>query len=107
MKKFADYFKDAIKYGESLGLRNGTEEKYADFCVELLEPKLLKSKNEEPFYPSFLTAWGGGGIDVKALSIVKPEFTLEQQIKLIKLFIAGYEQYLSGKKEPVATDSSN
>lgn len=103
MKKFTEYFTDAIAYGESLGLRNDTNK---DFVVELDSPNPIKRDNGTYFYPGFLAAWKGAGIDVNALSIIKPEFTLEQQIKLIKLFAAGYEQYLADKKEPVAADSA-
>jgi hypothetical protein len=103
MKKFADYFEEAIKYGESLGLRNDTNK---DFVVELDSPNPIKRDNGAYFYPGFLAAWEGAGIDVNALSIVKPEFTLEQQLKLIKLFTSAYEQYLADKKEPVAADSA-
>ena len=105
--KFADYFKNAIEYGKSLGLRNGTKEEYADFCVELDEPKLLKLKGKEPFYPSLLVACKGSGIRVDSLDPFKPEMSVEQQIKLVKMFVAGYEQYLADKKEPVAADSKN
>ena len=105
--KFADYFKDAIAYGESLGLRNGTEPSTSSFVVELQQPNRLESNDGARFYPSFLVAWKDSGIRVDSLNPFKKEMDVEQQIKLIKLFIAGYEQYLSGKKEPVATDSSN
>lgn len=105
MKKFADYFEDAIAYGESLGLRNGTEERYSEFYVELDEPKPLKVKGKEPFYPSVLTVWEAIGIRVDSLDPFNPGFNVSQQIKLIKMFISGYEQYLADKKEPVAADS--
>lgn len=106
MKKFADYFKEAIKYGESLGFRNGTEERFIDYCVELDEPKLLKVKGKEPFYPSVLTMWEDTGIRVDSLDPFKPEMSVEQQIKLVKMFVSAYEQYLADKKEPVAADSN-
>ena len=106
MKKFSDYFEEAIEYGKSLGLRNGTEEIYADICVELDEPKLLKRKGNEPFYPSVLIMWDGSGLDVKNLDMISGlNITIKQQFKLIKMFISSYEQYLSDKKEPVAADS--
>lgn len=105
MKKFADYFEGAIKYGESLGLRNGTEPSTSNFIVELQQPNRLESNDGARFYPSFLVAWKDTGIRVDSLDPFKPEFDVSQQIKLIKMFISAYEQYLADKKEPVATDS--
>lgn len=102
--KFADYFKEAITYGESLGFRNDTDR---DFVVELDEPKPIERDDGTHFYPGFLTVWEDQGIDVNSLDLFNPEATVEQQLKLIKLFVAGYEQYLADKKEPVAADSSN
>ena len=104
MKKFADYFQDAIKYGESLGFRNDT---VRDFVVELDEPRAAKRDDGTCFYPPSLTAWEDQGIDVNSLDPFSPEVTIEQQLKLIKLFIAGYEKYLADKKEPVVADSDN
>lgn len=103
--KFADYFKEAIAYGESLGLRNGTEETYADFWVELDEPKLLKIKDEDPFFPTFMTAREDSGISISDLKL-GADITVEQQLKLIKIFMSAFEQYLADKKEPVAADSA-
>ncbi|MCI1921943.1 MAG: hypothetical protein LKJ22_08485 [Liquorilactobacillus nagelii] len=106
MKKFSDYFKDAIAYGESLGLRNGTEERHAGFVVELDEPRTLERDGGSNFYPSFLMAWARTGICVDSLDPFKPEMSVEQQIQLVKMFISAYENYLADKKEPVAADSA-
>lgn len=106
--KFEDYFKEAIKYGESLGLRKGTEGIYADICVELDEPKLLKRKGNEPFYPSVLIMWDESGLDVKNFDMIHGlNITIEQQLKLVKMFISAYEQYLADKKEPVQPTQQN
>ncbi|WP_034991636.1 hypothetical protein [Liquorilactobacillus vini] len=105
MKNFADYFEGAIKYGESLGLRNGTEPSTSTFVVELDHHRKPESDNGS-FYPSFLVAWKDEGIRVDSLNSFKKEMDVEQQIKLVKMFISGYEQYLSDKKEPVAADSN-
>lgn len=96
MKKFADYFEDAIAYGESLGLVKEPLKRYDwfslsvkdDDCVGGNTPVIYTSSNE-----GITTFYG-----------FLPE---RQQIKLIKMFISSYEQYLSDKKEPVAADSSN
>lgn len=101
--KFADYFKEAITYGESLGFRNDTDR---DFVVELDDLKPIERDDGTRFYPPFLTAWEDQGIDVNSLDPFSPEVTIEQQLKLIKLFIAGYEKYLADKKEPVAAGSN-
>lgn len=108
MKKFADYFKDAIEYGKSLGLRNGTEPSTSSFIVELQQPNRLESNDGVRFYPSFLVAWKDSGIRVDSLDPFKPEMGVEQQIKLIKMFVSSYEQYFTdkNKKEPVAADSN-
>lgn len=101
--KFADYFKEALAYGESLGFINGTD---TDFLVELDESRTIERDDGTHFHPSFLKAWENAGIRVDSLFCLEPEITSEQQLKLIKLFIAGYEQYLADKKEPVAADSN-
>ncbi|WP_281828859.1 hypothetical protein [Lactobacillus amylolyticus] len=105
MKKFADYFEEAIEYGESLGLRNGTEASTSSFIVELQQPNRLESNGGVRFYPSFLVAWKDTGIRVDSLDPFKQEMNVEQQLKLVKMFVSGYEQYLADKKEPVAADS--
>lgn len=104
--KFADYFKEAIAYGESLGLRNGIEQNMADIYVELDEPEPLKRSDGSTFYPSFLTVWESSGIDVDSLNPVYPLITVEQQLKLVSMFVSAYSKYLADKKEPVATDSN-
>ncbi|MCI1632975.1 MAG: hypothetical protein LKI22_03355 [Liquorilactobacillus nagelii] len=101
--KFADYFKEAIAYGKSLGFRNGKDR---DFAVELDESRTVEHVDGTHFYPSFLIVWKDSGINVCTPICIEPEITVEQQLKLIKLFIAGYEQYLADKKEPVAADSA-
>lgn len=103
--RFADYFGEAIKYGESLGLRNGTEQNMADIRVELDEPKQLKHDDGRTFYPSVLVVWESLGIDANPVDSFYPLMTVEQQLKLISLFMAAYERYLADKKEPVAADS--
>ncbi|MFT8608030.1 MAG: hypothetical protein ABF690_00485 [Liquorilactobacillus nagelii] len=105
--KFADYFKEAIAYGESLGLRNGTIEAYADFYVELDDPKPMKLKGEVPFYPMFMTMQEDSGFSIPNLKLRSGiSITVEQQLKLVKMFVSAYEKYLADKKEPVAADSN-
>lgn len=104
--KFADYFKDAIEYGESLGLRNGTDTSTSSFIVELQSPYRLETNDGARFYPSFLVAWEDSGIKVDSLNPFKPEMNVSQQIKLVKMFVSGYEQYLADKKESVAAGSN-
>jgi hypothetical protein len=105
--KFADYFEKAIKYGESLGLRNGTEERYADLRVELDDPKLLKLEGKEPFYPIFAGVWRNGDFIIDGPYMLHDVHDVHdvEHLKLIKMLISAYEQYLADKKEPVAADS--
>ncbi|WP_281829516.1 hypothetical protein [Lactobacillus amylolyticus] len=91
MKKFEDYFKDALAYGESLGLK---QTKRAGAWVEL-DSVELDSLDRPVIY-----AMMPGGICVNVF-VVEPE----QQLKLIKMFTLAYENYLADKKEPVAADS--
>ena len=82
--KFADYFKDALAYGESLGLK---QTKCEGAWVE------LDSLDRPVIY-----AMMPGGICVNVF-VVEPE----QQLKLIKMFTLAYENYLADKKEPIAS----
>ncbi|MFT8392783.1 MAG: hypothetical protein ABF624_02075 [Liquorilactobacillus ghanensis] len=104
--KFADYFEDAIAYGESLGLRNDTHQDSADILVKLSEPRQAKYDDGTTFHPRFLIAWERLGIEVDTVNTIHPLMTVEQQLKLVSMFVSAYEQYLADKKEPVAADSS-
>ncbi len=87
--KFADYFQDAIKYGESLELKQTT--RLSRNWIEL---------NDLEGNPVIYAA-GDLGLCVNGYYILP-----EQQLKLVKLFVSAYEQYLADKKEPVAADSA-
>ena len=96
--KFADYFKDAIEYGESLGLRREIEEGCDDWLITLTIQDKMTYK-DETFYPNFLNVWADSGLYVDCLNpvskqIIKPA----QQIKLIKMFVDGYERYLQERE---------
>lgn len=96
--KFADYFKDAIEYGKSLGLRHEIKEGDDDWRVALTVPDETTYKGKT-FYPIFLTVWGDSGLYVDCLSpIDKPIIKPTQQVKLIKLFTDSYEHYLQDQE---------
>jgi hypothetical protein len=88
--KFADYFKEAIAYGKSLGLKQKTRAS-RKWWIEL---------GSQKGYP-VIYATNDLGICVNSGYI-----PAGQQVKLIKLFTSAYERYLADKKEPVAADSS-
>lgn len=88
MKKFADYFEEAIKYGESLGLKQKT--RFSGDWIEIND-----SKDRSVIY-----ATDALGLCVNGYYILP-----EQQLKLIKLFISSYENYLADKKELVTANS--
>lgn len=92
--KFADYFQDAIKYGESLGLQLG---RFTDDWVEIDEWIGIDDLEVTPI----VYAVCNEGISANAFSL-----QTEQQVKLLKLFVTAYEKYLTDKKEPVAADSN-
>lgn len=87
--KFADYFKEALAYGESLGLKQKT--RLSGSWIELNDPK---------GYPVIYTAGDSG------LCVNSDYMPIEQQLKLIKMFVSAYEKYLADKKEPVVADSA-
>jgi hypothetical protein len=87
--KFADYFQDAVKYGESLGLKQKTRSS-RKWWIELVD---------QEGYP-VIYATNDLGLCVNSGYI-----PVEQQLKLVKLFTSAYEQYLADKKESVAAGS--
>lgn len=94
--KFADYFKDAIAYGESLGLRKDVPDR--GILVSLESSRKVYRDDGTYFYPAFLNAWEGQGIFNDGLDPFHPEFSVKQQIKLINLFTVAYEKYLAEEK---------
>ena len=87
--EFTDYFQDAIKYGKSLGLKQKI--RLSGNWIEL---------DVQEGYP-VIYATNDLGLCVNSGYI-----PVGQQLKLVKLFVSAYEQYLSDKKEPVAADSA-